>query len=182
MFYLKKYLQSASLKAKIKEWQSSFYHSLICNCKHQMCWPIRGPVLTNQRQCSHVLMHRLSDSALIFKFSNLENETNFRSALSSLQNCPLTNQRPVLRSRDQYWPIRGQYYLSRKVAVSTLSPILWTSVWYCRSSLSVVLKLKCKMIISMLLLVFGSYFFLMPYLVLNVKKVIKFLPCLKLKE
>ena len=29
--------------------------------------------------------------------------------------------------------------LSRKVAVSTLSPILWTSVWYWRSSLSVVL-------------------------------------------
>ena len=33
-------------------------------------------------------MHKLSDAAVIFKFSNLENEIKLGSELSSLQKCP----------------------------------------------------------------------------------------------
>ena len=40
--------------------------------------------------CHSSVMHKQSAAALNFKFSNLENEIKLRSALSSLQNCPLT--------------------------------------------------------------------------------------------
>ena len=40
--------------------------------------------------CHSSVMHKQSGAALNFKFSNLENEIKLSSALSSLQNCPLT--------------------------------------------------------------------------------------------
>ena len=40
--------------------------------------------------CHSSVVHKQFTAALNFKFSNLENEIKLRSALSSLQNCPLT--------------------------------------------------------------------------------------------